>query len=76
MISEQLPEDPEAEPLPDHGDVWYVSYGSNMSAGRLAVYLEGGTPGRWASHQPRCPRQLAAATERAGRPAGRPVLRR
>jgi len=44
MISEQLPEDPEAEPLPDHGDVWYVSYGSNMSAGRLAVYLEGGIP--------------------------------
>jgi len=44
MISEQLPDDPEAEPLPDHGDVWYVSYGSNMSAGRLAVYLEGGTP--------------------------------
>ena len=44
MISEQLPDDPEAEPLPDHGDVWYVSYGSNMSAGRLAVYLEGGIP--------------------------------
>ena len=36
MISEQLPDDPAAEPLPDHGDVWYVSYGSNMSAGRLA----------------------------------------
>ena len=44
MISEQHSDDPEAEPLPDHGDVWYVSYGSNMSAGRLAVYLEGGTP--------------------------------
>jgi hypothetical protein len=24
--------------------VWYVSYGSNMSAGRLACYLEGGCP--------------------------------
>ncbi len=44
MESEPLPEDPEAEPLPDHGDVWYVSYGSNMSAGRLAAYLEGGRP--------------------------------
>ena len=44
MISEQLPDENEAEPLPDHGDVWYVSYGSNMSAGRLAVYLEGGIP--------------------------------
>ncbi len=36
--------EPLAQPLPDHGDVWYVSYGSNMSAERLAVYLEGGTP--------------------------------
>jgi hypothetical protein len=52
MISEQLPhdaeepetDDSEARPLPDHGDVWYVSYGSNMSTERLAVYLEGGTP--------------------------------
>jgi hypothetical protein len=35
---------PEGVPLPDHGDVWYVSYGSNMSADRLAVYLEGGKP--------------------------------
>lgn len=25
-------------------DVWYVSYGSNMSAERLACYLEGGRP--------------------------------
>ena len=31
-------------PLPAHGDVWYVSYGSNMCADRLAVYLEGGMP--------------------------------
>ncbi|HEX5918545.1 MAG TPA: histone deacetylase [Nocardioides sp.] len=44
MESEPLPDDPEAEPLPEHGDVWYVSYGSNMSAGRLAAYLEGGRP--------------------------------
>ena len=44
MELEQLPEEPEAEPLPEHGDVWYVSYGSNMSAGRLAMYLEGGRP--------------------------------
>jgi hypothetical protein len=37
-------DEPEAQPLPDHGDVWYVSYGSNMSAARLAAYLEGGVP--------------------------------
>jgi hypothetical protein len=37
-------EEPQPRPLPDHGDVWYVSYGSNMSADRLAVYLEGGVP--------------------------------
>jgi hypothetical protein len=26
------------------GKVWYVSYGSNMAAARLACYLEGGSP--------------------------------
>lgn len=31
-------------PLPHDGEVWYVSYGSNMSATRLTCYLEGGTP--------------------------------
>ncbi len=36
--------EPDARPLPDHGDVWYVSYGSNMSATRLAAYLAGGVP--------------------------------
>lgn len=34
----------DAQPLPEHGDVWYVSYGSNQSAARLTAYLEGGTP--------------------------------
>lgn len=29
---------------PRSGLVWYVSYGSNMSAARLACYLEGGCP--------------------------------
>ncbi len=43
MSSEPVDE-PEAQPLPDHGEVWYVSYGSNMSATRLAAYLEGGFP--------------------------------
>lgn len=33
-----------AQPLPDHGLVWYVSYGSNLSQARLTVYLEGGVP--------------------------------
>lgn len=36
--------EPDAQPLPDHGQVWYVSYGSNMSGARLAAYLEGGVP--------------------------------
>ena len=44
VMSTQEPDEPVAQPLPEHGDVWYVSYGSNMSAGRLAMYLEGGTP--------------------------------
>jgi hypothetical protein len=30
--------------LPAEGEVWYVSYGSNMSAARLSCYLEGGCP--------------------------------
>jgi len=33
-----------ARPLPHDGEVWYVSYGSNMSQMRLACYLEGGVP--------------------------------
>src|SRR3954447_3614887 len=36
--------EPPARPLPSEGDVWYVSYGSNMSAARLTAYLEGGVP--------------------------------
>lgn len=36
--------EPEARALPRDGDVWYVSYGSNMSAARLTAYLEGGVP--------------------------------
>lgn len=35
MAVSEGPEDPE---------VWYVSYGSNMCAARLAAYLEGGAP--------------------------------
>jgi hypothetical protein len=37
--TEELP-----APLPQTGEVWYVSYGSNMSADRLACYIEGGCP--------------------------------
>ncbi len=44
--------EPIAQPLPDHGDVWYVGYGSNMSAARLAVYLEGGVPPGGSRHNP------------------------
>lgn len=36
--------EPKAQPLPRGGDVWYVSYGSNMSSVRLACYIEGGCP--------------------------------
>ena len=32
-----------AQPLPEQ-DVWYVSYGSNLSDIRLAAYIEGGVP--------------------------------
>jgi hypothetical protein len=33
-----------AQALPRDGDVWYVSYGSNMSSARLGAYLAGGVP--------------------------------
>ena len=36
--------EPAASDLPTEGEVWYVSYGSNMSEARLAAYLEGGVP--------------------------------
>ncbi|MCW2848525.1 MAG: histone deacetylase [Marmoricola sp.] len=39
-----MSDEPAARPLPTHGEVWYVSYGSNMSAVRLSAYLEGGVP--------------------------------
>jgi len=32
--------------------VWYVSYGSNMSARRFACYIEGGTPAGGTRHNP------------------------
>ncbi|MBM9464846.1 histone deacetylase [Aeromicrobium sp. YIM 150415] len=39
--------------LPHHGDlVWYVSYGSNLAAERLRLYLEGGTPPGGARRNP------------------------
>jgi len=41
-----------ARPLPDRGEVWYVSYGSNMSATRLSCYLEGGCPPGGTRHNP------------------------
>ncbi len=42
----------EAEPLPAEGEVWYVSYGSNMSAARLESYLAGGVPPGGRRHNP------------------------
>jgi hypothetical protein len=38
-----MPEE-SAEALPRSGEVWYVSYGSNMSSARLEAYLSGGVP--------------------------------
>ena len=39
---------PDTEPtpheVPDAGEVWYVSYGSNMAFERLVCYIEGGCP--------------------------------
>src|SRR4051794_35181843 len=43
MSTQERPESP-ARALPREGDVWYVSYGANMSAARLRAYLEGGGP--------------------------------
>lgn len=39
-------------PIPRKGEVWYVSYGSNMCAARLACYLEGGCPPGGSRHHP------------------------
>jgi hypothetical protein len=39
-------------PLPHDGEVWYVSYGSNMSDARLSCYLEGGRPPGGTRHNP------------------------
>jgi len=36
--------DPAPEAVPSAGEVWYVSYGSNMASERLACYIEGGRP--------------------------------
>jgi len=59
-----------SQPLPSDGEVWYVSYGSNMSLERLACYLEGGfAPGASRTHpgarDPRNPRR-DMATELPG----------
>jgi hypothetical protein len=43
MPAEQV-EEPAPTAVPRDGEVWYVSYGSNMSEERLACYLEGGRP--------------------------------
>ena len=36
--------EPTPQPVPHDGEVWYVSYGSNMSEKRLAAYIGGGVP--------------------------------
>jgi hypothetical protein len=44
--------EPHVSPLPTSGEVWYVSYGSNMSESRLACYIEGGCPVGGTRHNP------------------------
>jgi hypothetical protein len=44
MPTDERADEPTARELPDHGDVWYVSYGSNLYAARLTAYLQGGVP--------------------------------
>jgi hypothetical protein len=44
VASSAMSDEPVPQPLPDHGEVWYVSYGSNLSAARLVAYLQGGVP--------------------------------
>ncbi len=39
---------------PEHGLVWYVSFGSNMSSARFACYVSGGTPSGGAHTYPGC----------------------
>ena len=57
---------PRPTALPTETSVWYVSYGSNMSAARFACYLEGGRPEGGSRAQPRRPRRAPAAPRRAG----------
>ena len=53
---EEDTDDPDAQPLPQHGDVWYVSYGSNMSRDRLRLHRGWSRP--VAPELPRCPGHL------------------
>jgi hypothetical protein len=51
-MSEQQDAEPEPAALPTEGDVWYVSYGSNMASERLGTYLSGGVPAGGSRHHP------------------------
>jgi hypothetical protein len=44
--------EPDPTTLPAGGEVWYLSYGSNMAAERLTCYLEGGRPIGGTRHNP------------------------
>lgn len=44
--------DPAAAADADPAEVWYVSYGSNLAADRLACYIEGGSPVGSSTHHP------------------------
>jgi hypothetical protein len=57
-------ETPRPAALPTDTEVWYVSYGSNMSADRFSCYLEGGRPSGGSrtnpgAHDPSRPRRDA-----------------
>lgn len=51
-MPEQQDTEPEPAALPTEGDVWYVSYGSNMASERLGTYLSGGVPRGGSRHHP------------------------
>lgn len=57
--------EPTPQAVPGTGEVWYVSYGSNMAAARLACYIEGGRPpggvrSNPGARDPRLPRRSIA----------------
>ena len=74
-----MPEE-SAEALPRAGEVWYVSYGSNMSSARLEAYLVGWCAARAGAVRTREPatrrRRGAASRSTCRAPSTSPATRR